>query len=184
MVYQATERAHDADVYAQPSSYEAPESHHDAEAERRLEAYQHESEPEAPAYAPEPADDLHHHEARMSPTSIRSRDHAHRDWIGQNSHVEPAPWERADENGEHYSPLTRRRTTIFTRSNARLTPSSRMGITIDTLHYDEAYTRDEKQTQSRLQPHIGTRKPCCMKTRHCPTRQVSTGRPITTVRST
>lgn len=143
--YQATERAHDADVYAQPSSYEAPESHHDAEAERRLEAYQHESEPEAPAYAPEPADDFHHHEARHEPDVDQEQDHAHRDWIGQDSHVEPAPWERADENGEHYSPISASQDDHFHAEQRPADAIFANGHHDDTLHYDEAYTRDEKQ---------------------------------------
>ncbi|MGP4691559.1 hypothetical protein [Agrobacterium cavarae] len=82
--YRAEETAEDAERYERPAFDEAHEPHQEPE------TYRH----EAPAYSHEHEDEHHGVEARHEP--VAEEDHAHRDWVGQDSHLEPAPWEREE----------------------------------------------------------------------------------------
>ncbi|MDR6103109.1 chemotaxis protein histidine kinase CheA [Agrobacterium larrymoorei] len=91
VAYRAEEPAEHAELYQRPASYETPETHQEPE------TYQH----EAPAYAHEHEDEHHGLEARHE--SAAEEDHAHRNWVGQDSHLEPAPWEREETEVEDHS---------------------------------------------------------------------------------
>lgn len=90
--YHAEEPAEEAEVYERHSSYETTETNSEPE------TYQY----EAPAAVYEREDEQHAVEPRQE--SVAEEDHAHRNWVGQDSHVEPAPWEREETSVEEQSP--------------------------------------------------------------------------------